>query len=671
MIRKYSWLRGALIGTKSMVALIFAISSLSVGCSDQLSDESNGNDWVGYGRTHSQTHYSPLSEVNEKNIVELRLAWWFDIPGVVLSISAPLEVNGILYVVTGYSVVRAFDATTGRLIWEYDPHIPEVAGRRLRILFGTRGISFLNKKIYVGTYDGRLIAIDAASGKLVWDVKTTETDDRRVITGPPLVFGDKIVIGHGVSEFAPLRGYVTAYAAETGEKLWRFYTVPGDPRKGLEDEAMIMAAKTWTGEWWREGGGGAVWNAMTFDPEFNRIYLGVGQGWPWNPESRSPGTGDNLFTSGIVALDAETGKYVWHYQTNPRDAWDYDAATDLVLANGYFEGKQRPVLMQASKNGFFYVLDRETGKLISARNYVHVTWAERIDLNTGRPVEASDSRADGVREHVWPRTYGAHSTQPMAYSPLTGLAYIPAIDSPIADTQATRCELKEQVGNGLLVAWDPTRQRPAWQVSLPGVWNGGILATAGNLVFQGRCDGKFVAYASNSGKELWSFDAQVGIIGAPISYQADGRQYVSVLAGYSGFPSIWGSRWDARTQRRRVLTFSLAGRAHLPPGPQLRKFVPVDTSTFVPNKEAVLRGKGHFELKRCDVCHGLEAVAGGTAPDLRGSPTILDQDLFSNIVKRGALVPRGMPRFDELSDDEVLAIRHYLLARAASAREEK
>lgn len=626
---------------------------------------------MGSGRTHSQTHYSPLSEVNEKNIADLRLAWWFDVPGVVLAISAPLEVDGILYFVTGYSVVRALDAATGRLIWEYDPHIPEVAGRRLRILFGTRGIAFLNKKIYVGTYDGRLIAIDAASGKLVWDVRTTETDDLRVITGPPLVFGDKVVIGHGVSEFATLRGYVTAYAAETGEKLWRFYTVPGDPGKGFENQSMVTAAKTWTGEWWREGGGGAVWNAMTFDPEFNRIYLGVGQGWPWNPEVRSPGTGDNLFTSGIVALDAETGKYVWHYQTNPRDAWDYDATTDLVLANGSFEGKQRPVLMQASKNGFFYVLDRRTGELVSARNYVRVTWAERIDLKTGRPVEVAAARAEGVRKQVWPRTYGAHGPQPMAYSPLTALAYIPAIDFPTADTQARRCELKKQVGDGMLVAWDPLRQQLAWRVSLPGAWNGGILATAGNLVFQGRCDGKFIAYASDSGKELWSFDAQVGIVGAPISYQADGRQYVSVLVGYSGYPSVWGSRWDARTQRRRVLTFSLVGKADLPSAPPQYKFLPVDTSTFVPDEELIARGKGHFELKLCFACHGLEAIAGGAAPDLRASPTILDQDLFSNIVKRGALLSRGMPRFDELSDDELHEIRQYLLARAASAQEVK
>jgi quinohemoprotein ethanol dehydrogenase len=674
-----------------VLAISLGLCSLSSVSADPHSETANGAEWAGYGRTSDENHYSPLAGITSKNISRLGLAWSFDIPGVVLATSVPLEVEGTLYFATGYSVVRAVDATTGHLRWTYDPEVYKVAGPKLRFHWGIRGIAFWNDRIYIGTHDGRLISLDAKTGKPHWIVGTTQSDDLRIITGPPLVFDGKVIIGHGGTELGPVRGYVTAYDADTGKQLWRFFTVPGDPKRGFENKAMETAAKTWHGEWWKYGGGGVVWNAMTYDSELKRVYIGISNGAPWNRKIRSPGGGDNLFLASIVALNPETGEYVWHYQSTPGDTWDFDASEDMELATVVIDNVRRRVLLQASKNGFFYVIDRDTGRLISAEKFAKVTWAEKIDLQTGRPIEVPNARYQSGSATVWPGSTGAHGPQPMAFNPAQNLAFIPVLDLPgyyddrDVDLKTGKhgpdfvprlglnvhfeahasgiSAVPTNLASSSLVAWDPVGQRAAWRVALPGIWNGGVATTAGNLVFQGRSDGQFIAYAADTGKALWSFDAQTGIVGAPITYEVAGRQFVSVMAGFGGSGSAAGSQWDARTQPRRLLTFALDSDAHLPPAPPHHDAIPVQDSGFKSNPSAEQKGAMSFGLP-CGNCHGMSAVAGGAAPDLRASPAILSADAFRGIVKEGALLPRGMPRFDNLSDAELEHIRQYLRSRA-------
>lgn len=653
------------------------------------------NNWPSYSRSDNAQHFSPLADIDADNVSRLGLAWSFDIPGVVMAGATPIQVDGVLYFAAGYSVVRAVDATNGRLLWTYDPEVAKVAGEKLRKGWGIRGLAFADGKVFVGTHDGRLISIDARTGKPAWSVMTLQSaDDKRYITGPPLVFKDKVLIGHAGADVGAVRGYVTAYEANTGRELWRFFTVPGDPKLGFENDAMKMAASTWTGEWWKFGGGGTAWNAMTYDAELDRVYIGTGNGAPWNQKIRSPGGGDNLFLCSIVALDANTGRYLWHYQVNPGETWDFNAVMDMPLATLQIGGKTHRVLMQAPKNGFFYVIDRDTGKLLSAEKYVKVTWAEKIDMATGRPVEAADARYPSGEVTIWPGGAGGHSWQPMSFNPSTRLAYIPIIEMPgyyndkgidlqrwrpapgmvpnIGVNMSLAGDVPKDAGGSALLAWDPISQKAAWRVELPGMWNGGTATTSGNLVFQGRADGKFVAYAADTGTALWSFDAQAGIVGAPISYKAGGRQYVSVLAGYGSAGAAFGTLsaqfgWEARTQPRRLLTFALDAAAKLPAAPPPRARVATIDPTYRPDAAAEERG-GALWGDHCFFCHGAAAIAGGTAPDLRESGAIVSAEAFKSIVKGGALLSNGMPAFAEVSDAEIEAIRSFLRAQADKLR---
>ena len=658
-------------GWEVRILLIATISVSILSCEpvDSLRDDAGGGNWAGYGRSYAQQHYSPLNAINAENAYRMKLMWWFDIPAMELSTSVPLEMNGTIYLATGYSVVRALDASTGQLRWQFDPQVASIAGYKLRTAWGIRGLAFWHGKVYVGTDDGRLIALDSTSGNPVWKVETTEHGDSRSITGPPLALDNKIVVGHGGAEWGPVRGYVTAYDADTGQQLWRFFTVPGDPTKGFENGAMTIAAKTWTGRWWRDGGGGTVWNAITYDQDLNRIYIGTGNGTPTRRQERSPDGGDNLFLASIIALDATSGSYIWHYQTTPGENWDYDATTDIELATLRIGGKSQHVLMQASKNGFFYVLDRRSGKLLSARKYVHANWAEDdIDLTTGRPVETPRARDEANQATIWPHESGGHGPQPMAFSPRTGLVYIPAIDGPVEHDRSNYiCNSRPDpdIGVGVLIALDPATQQVVWRVPMPGMWNGGVLATAGNLVFQGRCDGKFVAYSSDNGRELWSFDAQVGIVGAPITYSIGDMQFVVVVVGYSGGTGAErGTLWTARGQRRRVLAFGIKGPSVNLPNAAKEEVVPLSDSDFHPDTRSEQWGELVYE-ENCIICHGNQAIAGGAAPDLRASPIILSRSTFRHIVIEGALLEQGMPKFEELSDEAVENLRQYLRARAA------
>jgi quinohemoprotein ethanol dehydrogenase len=659
----------------------------------QLSDESDGRDWSAYGRSYGQQHYSPLAAISRSNVASLGLAWSMDLPlGNVAT--EPVAVAGVLYFASGLSVVHAVDAITGRQLWQYDPEVGKVAGLNLRVGWGVRGVAWWHGRIYVGTQDGRLIALDAKSGAPVWTQHTYGEDLAAYISGAPRVLGGRVLIGYGGSNGIS-RGYITAYDADTGRYLWRFYTVPGDPAKGFENEAMAMAAKTWAGEWWRYGGGGDVWNSIAYDPQTDTVFFGVGSPYPWNHTLRSEGKGDNLFIDSIVAVDGKTGAYKWHYQTVPGDSWDFDATMDIELADLAIDGRLRKVLMQAPKNGFYYVIDRTNGRLISAEPYVPVTWASRIDTATGRPVENPGVRyTSGKAVSIAPSPLAAHNWLPMAFSPQTGLVYIPAVDFKVnfsepspswrpatdrnTDAGANMIGgplIGEKPPAGALIAWSPVTQNQVWRVDYPTYVNGGVMATGGGLVFQGTIDGTFKAYSATDGALLWSFDTRAPMIAPPITYQAGGRQYVTVLTGLGmaypmnaaalGGPIMERYGLDPRTQARRVLTFVIGGQQTLPP--RAVAPAPPDDPTFEPDAAHLMPGAIAYSA-HCLTCHGSLAVASGQAPDLRRSAIPQNRTAFVDIVRGGALQAQGMPRFGELTDTQLDDIVYYVRAQAAQLR---
>ena len=659
-----------------------------------LADEADGTNWPAYGRTFSESRFSPLTQINAANVGRLGLAWSLDLD-VSNSITAPVEAGGVIYLAAGYSIVHAVRAADGRLLWRYDPKVPVASGQKLRAGWGIRGLALWHDKVYVGTQDGRLLALQARTGKLAWSVQTLDPGNGAFISGAPRAYNGKIVIGNAGGDFAPLRGYVSAYDAESGRQLWRFYVVPGKPGASdgaVSDPQMEQAARTWTGEWWRYGGGGNVWNAITYDPAFNRLYLGTGNAEPSNWKIRSPQGGDNLFTASIVAVDADTGRYVWHYQATPGDAWDYDSATDMTLATLTIDGQPRPVLLQAAKNGFFYVIDRKDGRLLSAEKLGTVTWAERVDLVTGRPVENPEARYRDRNVLLWPSFQAVHHWTPQCFSPLTGLVYVPTLEMPMpfgdegvdkqhwqpmlmtpefAGLTTGDGDVPRDAGKSILKAWDPLAQKTLWAIETPGISEGGTLATAGNLVIQGRADGYLHAFSADQGKDLWSFDAGVAITGVPITYSVGGRQYLTITSGpLNGATGAFGSAsarwgWQSRGHPRRLLTFVLDGKARLPPAAPPSFAVPLPAPDFIvdPLKAAA----GAREYRRCLLCHGTALIAGGNAPDLRASPVPLSAEAFAAIVRDGTLVSRGMPRFAELSDAQLEALQHYVRARAREA----
>jgi quinohemoprotein ethanol dehydrogenase len=494
-----------------------------------------------------------------------------------------------------------------------------------------------------------------------------------------------VIIGHGGSDLG-VRGYVTAYDQATGRQVWRFYTVPGSPEQNRGDPAMQRAAATWTGEYWKTGTGGAVWDGITFDAELNRIYLGTANAAPYDPQKRSPGGDDNLYTASIVAVDADTGKYVWHYQVNPRDAWDYDCTQRMTLADLVVDGKTRKVLMQAPKNGFFYVLDRTTGMLISAEKIGKVTWADHIDIATGRPVEAKNIRYEAGDFTIWPSPLGAHTWQPMSFSPETGLVYIPYMQVGVDYSKGTPKPGAVSIagismdwtkntdpadGKGALLAWDPVNQTLRWKVQHDTLWNGGTLATAGGLVFQGAADGYFSAYDASTGKRLWQFNAGLGIIAGPMSYAVAGRQYVSVLVGYGGSAaaasSLMNVGWKFGAQPRRLLTFVLDGKSVLSASPPRDMDVHAVDDPSLQLKPADVEA-GRLFYMGCMGCHGraLEG-AGAPAPDLRESKLALDPNAFWAVVHDGALKQNGMPPYEMLTRGQVMQLYAFVRAGARQA----
>ena len=634
--------------------------------------------WLSYGRTYSEQRFSPLSKITSDNAQQLGLAWYADLDTNRGQQATPLVVDGVMYVSTAWSMVKAYDAATGKLIWSYDPEVPRELGVKGCCDVVNRGVAAWKGKIYVGTFDGRLVALDARTGKPVWSVVTGDQSNLTITQAPRVIKG-RVVIGMSGGEYG-IRGYISAYDAETGKLAWRFYTVPGDPSKPFENKAMAMAAKTWHGEWWKLGGGGTVWDAISYDPELNLVYFGVGNGIEWNQKYRSANRGDNLFLSSIVALNADTGAYVWHYQATPGEEWDFDAVQQLMLADLTIDGKPRKVLMQANKNGFFYVLDRRTGKLISAQNFVPINWASGIDPKTGRPIENPGIRYSetGKPVNMIPGPLGAHSWQPMAYSPKTGLVYIPAQEIgneflPVNDYKPSPMGWNVGVGSaaipdtkGRLLAWDPVHQKEAWHVQYLGPWNGGVLTTAGNLVVQGDAAGSLNVFRADSGEKLWSMSVQSAVMGGPSTYEVNGEQYIAVMAGWGGaFPLLEGKEAARSGNLRnlsRVLVFKVGGTAQLPPPTPVQKLV-LNPPPATADAATVAAGRGLF-AQYCSVCHGESAVGGGVVPDLRAS-TFLGNDFWYEIVLNGAMKDAGMASFKPVLDQkDAAAIRAYLIKRA-------
>jgi alcohol dehydrogenase (cytochrome c)/quinohemoprotein ethanol dehydrogenase len=655
-----------------------------------LAAENEPGNWMSYGRTYSEQRFSPLKRIDTSNVGRLGLAWFADFDTNRGQEATPIVVDGVLYVSTAWSKVKAYDARTGKPLWAFDPKVPGEWGAFACCDVVNRGVAAWKGKIYVGTIDGRLIAIDARTGKQLWETNTIDKTKPYSITGAPRVVKGKVLIGNGGAEYG-VRGYVTAYDAETGKQAWRFYTVPGDPAKGFETPELERAAKTWEGEYWRLGGGGTVWDAITYDPKTDLVYIGVGNGSPWNAEYRSRSKGDNLFLSSIVAVRPDTGAYVWHYQTVNRETWDYTATQPIMTADLTIDGQPRHVVMQAPKNGFFYVLDAATGKLISAKNIVAVNWASGIDMATGRPIENPYARFEvsGKPAAVLPGAGGAHSWHPWSYSPLTGLVYIPAMEVNMSYANPKAFKISERAVNfgveytftktpgsgydgegapavrneGFLLAWDPVNQKEVWRVPFGERGRGGgALATAGGLVFQGNsARQEFAVYRADNGEKLWSMPAQTGIVAGPVSYEVGGEQYVAVSAG-NNQSNYYSSNHS------RILVFKLGGKAKLPPAAP-----PVPPPAFDPPDEvqpaAVVAQGAETYARLCSQCHGAEARNNGNFPDLRRSGALKNEPLFQAIVLKGALSRNGMGSFAHALDtNSAAALRAYLIAQSQAAK---
>jgi quinohemoprotein ethanol dehydrogenase len=675
-----------------IISLVLFTVLLIAGCkrpSENLSAATGaGNDWALHSGDNAESNYSRLNRITTGNVKDLGLAWYLDLPNETSLEGTPLAVNGVVYVTGALGKVYAVKAISGELAWTYDPEVWKHNPGKLKLNFAVnRGVAYANGKIFLATFDGRLEAIDATTGKLTWSVETVPHDSYYFITSAPRTFGNKVIIGNSGGDFGA-RGYVTAYDQANGKQTWRFHVTPGSPEENRGDPVMEAAAKTWGGEFWKSGTGGSVWDNITYDEKYNRIYIPTGNGGPTDADRRSPGDGDNLYTNSIIALDANNGKYLWHYQIVPRDSWNYDCTQQITLTVMNIGGQQRDVLMQAPKSGFFYVIDRQTGKPISAEKFAKVTWAERIDMQSGRPIEVPNAHYESGEVTIWPNPVGAHSWQTMSYNPGTGLVYIPYMQNGVRyyhgapqpgdlnDFGISIGSVKADAedGKGQLLAWDPVKQQLRWKVQHEGLLNGGTMTTAGNLVFQGAADGWFTAYDAKTGERLWRFNAGLGIISPPITYAVGDTQYVSVLVGWGGSAAIgsdvmdMGWKWGAP---RRLLTFALNGKASLPPMRARNTAVhALDDPSHTFTAADVTTGKQLY--MQCIVCHGRDLnAAGGSAPDLRESAVPIDAERFWQVVHDGSLLNMGMPKYDTLTREQSDSIRAYIRAEARKTLSEQ
>jgi len=651
--------------------------------------------WFTTGRTLGEQRYSPLDQIDAGNVKRLGFAWEYDLRTRRGLEATPVVIDGVLFTSSTWSKVYALDAKTGRELWSFDPQVPGEWARNACCDVVNRGVAVWHGKVYVGTLDGRLIALDANSGKPVWQQDTLIDRSRSyTITGAPRIAAGKVVIGNGGAEYG-VRGYVTAYDAESGALAWRFFTVPGDPKRPFEHPELERAARTWDPHsLWESGGGGTVWDSMAYDSQLNLLYVGTGNASPFPIALRSPAGGDNLYLSSILAIDPDTGRLAWHYQTTLGESWDYTATQNMILTDLKIGGRTRQVLLQAPKNGFFYVLDRRTGELLSAEKYVAANWASHVDLKTGRPVLTPQGDYGTAPRHVTPGPFGGHNWQPMAFSPKTGLVYIPTLERSayfaidrnyryeprlsfnigLSAAGAAAAQQRDGVTlerSGALKAWDPVAQREVWRVDYPWFFNGGLLTTAGNLVFQGTTDGYLKAYQADTGKLAGEVFVGTSIMAAPVSYAVDGVQYLAVLAGYGGAQLdefLEGSAARDYGNAGRIVAFRLDGGAvPVPPKMDWDANIP-ELPARLPADEATLRLGAEKFGRHCAMCHVLDDAPSGYPNLLRLDPA--KHAIFDEIVLRGALAGNGMAGFGkQLSTAQAHAIHAYLIDKAYQVRQ--
>lgn len=677
--------------TKIKVALLFAWAGIFAAADG--ADHSKvhkrvqaNSEWRLIGLNAEQQHFSALTQINDRTVKSLGLAWYADLPTEDGPSGVPLVADGVVYESGNLGRIFANDVRTGKALWVFDAQIRfpmgVVPSWGARV---SRGVGLWEDKVFIGTGDCRLIAVDRKTGTQRWEAQACDPKETKTITGAPRVGGGKVFIGNSNGDSGIGRGHVDAFDAATGKHLWRFYTIPGDPAKGFESKAMEMASKTWGKEYWKKTGGGSAWDALTYDPELNLLYIGTDGPAPFNPMARGDGRGDELFTNSIVALNADTGEYVWHYQTTPNDGWNYAAAMHIMIAELTIDGQQRRVVMQAPKNGFYYVLDAQTGKLLSAKNIVPVTWASHIDLKSGRPVVLPDAKYWLKGEEgalVSPSPVGAHNWMPMSYSPRTGLVYIPVMEGPAlfsvdpaVAVGGVQLDLYYPLSHNLpfkgsLIAWDPIKQQTRWKHDVGPPYEGGVLSTAGNLVFQGTTNGELIAYRADTGEKLWSTFVGSGILAAPSTVEIDGEQLI-IVPGGSGTTTgqVQFARRYAGTPGgpARLFAFKLNGKAQLPKQQPFAEVIPKPPRPR-PDQSLASRGRAIWDANGCELCHGYKVIGAlGSVPDLRKA-SALTHDLFPGIVLGGLYKDKGMPMFsDSITADELATLQAYILQEAWKA----
>lgn len=675
--------------------IVAGFAGLLSACSGSV--ESDSADWTHNGLTPFEERHSPLAGIDADNVRSLGLAWKFDdfvVRGRVHrgNQGTPLVVNGVMYATGPWSVVYALDAKTGAHLWTYDPEAEGAWARKTCCDVNNKGVAYADGRIYVGVVDGWLDALDAKTGKRLWRTDTlTDRSKSYSVTGAPRIAGRYIVIGNGGGDM-DARGYISAYDLKTGKLAWRFFTVPGDPSKPDEHPEMAEARKTWGKDSrWDLGGGGTVYDAIAYDPDLNLVYAGTSNGVPHPSWLRDPTGGDNLYLSSILAIDANTGRLKWHYQTTPADSWDFGATQHMILADLKIGGSPRKVIMQAPKNGFFYVLDRANGELLSADPFTTVTWASHVDMKTGRPVLNAAMDYKASPKIIWPSVSGGHNWQPMAFSPDTGLVYIPVLEAPMkyvgydsvtyqpgslnegkgpplmppfeAEDEPLLADQPKPKVQSVLKAWDPVARRVVWESAPQPWWSGGLLSTGGGLVFQGTTDGKFRAFDAKTGKVLKTIDTGVAMLAPPIAYAIDGVQYIAALGGLGGSESAYypqGAAAHTYENRESLFVFKLDGGAvPLPPkrAPQEKQPLPKQTVT---DPKIIARGADLF-YHNCARCHSFRG-APGSYPNLWNMDPAAHEN-FSAILLDGAFADAGMAAFrDILSEKDAGAIHAFLIA---------
>jgi len=676
--------------------------------------DSEPQNWFTGGRDKDGTYFSPLAAIDAKNVKRLGFAWQYDLGDPMRGQEAtPLVIDGVMYTSGTWGYVYAVDAATGKQLWRYDPKPDYFIGRNPCCDLVNRGVAVWKGKVYVASVDGRLHALDASTGKNLWEADTIV--DHKLpysSSGAPQIAGSVVAIGNSGADMGhgSVRGYVSAYDLDSGALKWRFFTVPPAVGQAYENPELAAADKTWDPHRKPEFSGGAtVWDGFAYDAKLNLLYFGTANAAPYDLRQLGPKKLDGLYATCIIAVDADSGRMAWYYQETPHDSWDYDAVQKMILTEIMADGAPRPVIMQASKNGFFYVLDRKTGKLLSAKNYAFINWATHVDMQTGRPVTTAAADWYGTAKNIYPSWMGAHTWNPMSYSAQTRLVYIPVIDAPtiwidllhngskvkyiegfftvqglipddtydakdsarlygrVPDERVIRAMRHVKPVRELIRAWDPVAEKVVWEhETSSGIrgYDGGVMSTAGNLVFQGRGSGELWVYAADTGKVLKVVKTGSHIMAAPMTYSVNGEQYVAVQAGYGGTPISVGpippSSAALKYQNiNRIIAFKLGGgQVPTPPAREEPAFSqpPIETAT----RAQIDAGEVVF-ISQCSRCHQL---GPSITPDLRR----LNDGLhvaFKDILLKGVLAPAGMERFNDLlSEQDADNVHAYLIEQS-------